>query len=334
ERMCASRIEEYVKQIFKNSIINITVIKEEQQLLKEYPLLHAVNRAASTVEPKSARVIYLEYKPDEEPQRTIFLVGKGVTYDTGGADVKVGSAMIGMSRDKSGAAVVAGFMHLCNLIRPKKLRVVGAMACVRNSVGPEMYVADEIITSRSGMNVRIINTDAEGRMAMADVLTKCREEAETSPDPHLYTIATLTGHAQLTVGLGYSIVIDNSVAAYHDHAQKLQLAGEAVGQPFEISKLRREDFAVAVSSVGKGENLIQCLAGASSRQMRGHQYPVAFLTLVSGLDKHGLTSEKPISYSHLDITPSVLWPPEVTTGSPVVALAHLHLILEQSQMSC
>lgn len=61
---------------------------------------------------------------------------------------------------------------------------------------------------------------------------------------------------------------------------------------------------------------------------------MAFLTLVSGLDKHGLSADKPISYSHLDICGSVLWPPEETTGTPVLALAHLHLILEQSQIVC
>lgn len=97
-----------------------------------------------------------------------------MTYDTGGADVKVGGAMLGMSRDKCGAAAVAGFMYIVGMLKPAHLRVVGALSVVRNSIGSDSYVADEVITARSGARVRVINTDAEGRMVMADVLCKVR----------------------------------------------------------------------------------------------------------------------------------------------------------------
>ena len=77
------------------------------------------------------------------------------------------------------------------------------MAMVRNSVGANCYVADEIITSRAGVRIRVGNTDAEGRMAMVDVLCRARELALADPDPQLFTMATLTGHACLAVGYSF-----------------------------------------------------------------------------------------------------------------------------------
>ena len=108
--------------------------------------------------------------------------------------------MAGMSRDKCGAADVAGVLRVVSLLKPKNIKVIGAMAMVRNSVGSNAYVADEIITSRAGVRLRVGNTDAEGRMAMVDVLAHAKEKALNEVNPHLMTIATLTGHAVMAVG--------------------------------------------------------------------------------------------------------------------------------------
>ncbi len=75
---------------------------------------------------------------------TLILVGKGITYDTGGADVKYGGHMAGMHRDKCGAAAVAGFFALLARLQPKGIRVIGKLALVRNSIGSDAYVADEV----------------------------------------------------------------------------------------------------------------------------------------------------------------------------------------------
>lgn len=172
ERMCAKNVEEYVNHIFKDSSIKISVVENENQLEKEYPLFQAVNRASA--QRHKGRIIFLEYEPKETVQDTLFLVGKGITYDTGGADLKVNGVMIGMSRDKGGAAAVAGFLKLVDLVQPKNLKVVGALCLSRNSIGPDAYVSDELIVSRAGVRVRIGNTDAEGRMVMTDVLARVR----------------------------------------------------------------------------------------------------------------------------------------------------------------
>jgi len=94
-----------------------------------------------------------------------------------------------------------------NLLQPPTVKVVTALCVVRNSIGENSYVADEVITAKSGARVRVGNTDAEGRMAMADALYYLKEMALCSVNPHLFTIATLTGHAVLTAGSGYSVSI-------------------------------------------------------------------------------------------------------------------------------
>lgn len=89
------------------------------------------------------------------------------------------------------------------------------------------------------------------------------------PNPHLYTIATLTGHACLAVGEGYSICVDNGPARAEAHSYRLKENSEIVGDPFEISTLRREDFAFHSGQV-YGEDVLQCNNLPSSRTPRGH----------------------------------------------------------------
>merc|ERR1712050_284181 len=127
-----------------------------------------------------------------------------------------------------GAAAAAGLLRVVSLLKPKNIKVVGAMCMVRNSVGSNAYVADEIITSRAGVRLRVGNTDAEGRMAMVDVLCRAKELALSDPDPHLFTVATLTGHACLAVG-DYSTIMDNGPARAAGTAIKMQEAGEKIG---------------------------------------------------------------------------------------------------------
>ncbi|KAH8312736.1 hypothetical protein KR044_012597, partial [Drosophila immigrans] len=325
ERMAPPRVEAYVKPLFDS--LKIKVIDDLETINKEYPLFGAVNRAASKVERHQGRIIYLEYTPPSPARKTLMLVGKGVTYDTGGADIKAGGVMAGMSRDKCGAAAVAGFMQVVAEQQPNDIRVIGALCLVRNSVGEECYVSDEIITSRAGVRVRVGNTDAEGRMCMADALCRMKELVceENIQNAHIFSIATLTGHAFISAGNGQSIIVDNSVAAQADHARKLQAAGQVYGEPFEVSVLRQCDFDFNAGKV-LGEDIVQCNNLPSGRTPRGHQVPAAFMIQATGLDNHGLNSHRPIRYTHLDIAGSAGEHPDMPTAAPIVALAKTHLI--------
>lgn len=171
ERMSPPNVQQYVQQLFAGRVgISVRVVDAVGELERGYPLFAAVNRAAAAVTRHRGSIVFVEYTPPKASRKSLLLVGKGVTYDTGGADIKAGGVMAGMSRDKCGAAAVAGFMQLVADRQPADVAVVGVLCLVRNSVGEECYVSDEVITARSGVRVRVGNTDAEGRMCMADAL--------------------------------------------------------------------------------------------------------------------------------------------------------------------
>ncbi|XP_061585434.1 putative aminopeptidase W07G4.4 [Cololabis saira] len=325
ERMAAPHVAEYVQELFKNTPVKVEVVSSVKTLEKEYPCLAAVNRCANSVPRHQARVIKLQYCGEGPIQKTLMLVGKGITYDTGGADIKAGGFMAGMHRDKCGAAAVAGFFQVLAHLKPKNLKVVGTMAMVRNSVGADCYVADELVVSRAGRRVRVGNTDAEGRMVMVDLLCEMKEQGVREVSPELFTIATLTGHAIRAMGPDYSIIMDNGPAHRNGTATKWQKAGEVLGDVFEVSSIRREDYDFHKGK-SEYEDILQCNNLPSSATPRGHQTPAAFLIMASGLDKHGVDSSAPLPYSHIDIAGSSGPFPGVPTGAPVLAMA-THYIL-------
>ncbi|CAB4055847.1 CARP [Lepeophtheirus salmonis] len=301
ERMAPPRVEEYVRSVFKDSGVKIEVVAGHDTFEKEYPCLAAVNRAASTVARHQGRVIWLTYEPEGKVEKTAMIVGKGITYDTGGADIKAGGIMAGMSRDKCGAADAAGFMKTISELKPKNLKVVVGMAMVRNSVGSNCYVSDEIITSRAGVRIRV------------------EKKALREVNPHLMTIATLTGHAVIAVG-PYTAVMDNGPASDIDFASNMVKLGTEIGDPFEKSTIRREDYKMIQDVSGEYVDVLQCNNAASSRTPRGHQFPAAFMHKVSGLNEHMRKSDKPLKYSHLDVAGSSGDLPHIPTGSAISAL--------------
>lgn len=325
ERMAAPRVADYVQELFKDSPVNVEVVSDLKTLEKEYPCLAAVNRCANSVPRHQARVIKLQYCGEGPIEKTLMLVGKGITYDTGGADIKAGGIMAGMHRDKCGAAAVAGFFQIVAQLKPQHLKVVGLMAMVRNSVGADCYVADELVVSRAGRRVRVGNTDAEGRMVMVDLLCEMKEKAVNEVSPQLFTIATLTGHAIRAMGPNYSIIMDNGPAHRSGNAAQWQKAGEVLGDLFEVSTIRREDYEFHKGQ-SEYEDILQCNNLPSSATPRGHQTPAAFLIMASGLDKHGVDSEAPLPYSHVDIAGSSGPFPGVPTGAPIITMATNYIL--------
>ncbi|CDW54644.1 sb:cb283 protein [Trichuris trichiura] len=320
ERMSPAKIVQYIEETFESSnSVKLTVISDQDVIKKEYPLMDAVGRGANAVARHQSRLVKFQYVGIGKIKDTLMFVGKGVTLDTGGLNIKVGNAMNGMSRDKCGAAAVVGFFKVLDLLQPENLKVLGSVALVRNSVGPESYSCDEILTSRSGKRIRIVNTDAEGRTIMVDPLCEMRERAIREVNPHLCTIATLTGHAGLTVGNGYSIAVCNGPAQKNGEGEKLRAASVAVADIVELSRLRREDYE-ANKGQSEYEDLMQSNTEPSVRTPRGHTIPAAFLIMGSGLDKHGCDSDKPIKYTHIDMAAGNGTFPQAPWGCPVAAL--------------
>lgn len=323
EKMRPEGFAALCREAFAGTPVEVSVVSDVDLLRRDYPMLTSVARASLAVDRHRPRVIRLTYTPSGEVNRTLMFAGKGVTYDTGGADVKTGGHMAGMSRDKGGAASVAGFLRTVAELAPSGTKVVAELGAVRNSVGPDAYVTDEILVSHAGTRVRVGNTDAEGRLVLADLLSHLRAEAASAPDPRIFSVATLTGHAVIAVGQ-YSIALDNGPAADAETAQTLARAGDAWGDPFEVSRLRRDDYDF-VKPRSRADDVLSCNNAPSSGTPRGHQFPAAFLAIASGLDRHGRDSNQPIPYTHVDIGGSYTvgsdWQHGRPTASPVTALA-------------
>jgi len=318
ERMAAPNVAAYITTHFADhSNVKVEVIADRDTLQKEYPLADAVGRCAWGVERHRSRIIRLTYEPTGEVNQTLLLAGKGITYDTGGADIKAGGHMAGMHMDKGGAAAFAGFVKTVALLNPKGLKVIAELAFVRNSSGADNYVSDEIVKSHAGVRVMVGNTDAEGRMVLADCVSHCREYALKEKNPHIMTCATLTGHVGRAYGL-YTAAMDNGPALAQGRSVKLQAAGEVWGDPFEISTLRRDDYDF-IAPKNSAYDVLQCNNLPSSATARGHQFPAAFIIIASGLDKHGIDSEHPIPFSHIDIAGSACEDDDYQFGRPTAA---------------
>ncbi|MGR3821593.1 MAG: leucyl aminopeptidase family protein [Salipiger marinus] len=166
----------------------IEVTTGDALLEQNFPMIHAVGRAS----PRAPRLIDLRWGT-RGPRLT--LVGKGVCFDTGGLNLKSGASMGLMKKDMGGAANVLGLARsIMALDLPVQLRVL--IPAVENSVSGSAFRPQDILTSRKGLTVEINNTDAEGRLVLADALALADEE---KPDL-LLSMATLTGAARVAVG--------------------------------------------------------------------------------------------------------------------------------------
>jgi leucyl aminopeptidase len=177
-RTLAGRHGAYVR-----SIVGDELIKES------FPLIHAVGRAAS----RAPRLIDIIWGDPGHPKVT--LIGKGVCFDTGGLDIKPESGMLNMKKDMGGAATMLALAHML-MDRGTKLRLRVLIPAVENAISGAAFRPRDVYRSRKGLTVEIGNTDAEGRLVLADALALADEE-----QPELIAdMATLTGAARVALG--------------------------------------------------------------------------------------------------------------------------------------
>jgi len=166
----------------------MAVTTGEDLLTTNFPLIHAVGRAAT----RAPRLIDMRWG-ESGPQVT--LVGKGVCFDTGGLNLKPGASMGLMKKDMGGAATVLGLTRMI-MAAGVNLRLRVLIPAVENAVAGDAFRPGDILTARNGLTVEVNNTDAEGRLVLADALSLAAEDA---PDL-LICMATLTGAARVAVG--------------------------------------------------------------------------------------------------------------------------------------
>ncbi|KAJ1728789.1 hypothetical protein LPJ61_003849 [Coemansia biformis] len=329
---CAQTIEAAVAAV---PGVSYEEIKDLEVIRKEYPLLYNSARASFSEPTTRPCVVKLEYRSPEpaKVKEHLHLVGKGVTYDTGGISLKTGGSMRGMSRDKLGACGAAGFVLATGLIQEPGLNISCILALERNSIGPNSLLPDEVVLSRAGVRVLISDTDAEGRLVMTDPVSECRERilaARAAGDKTpavICTVATLTGHVIRAYG-PYGATVANGPARGAKYDRRLAASGLAYGDPFENSIMRREDHQFVQAKTDR-EDVYQSNSLPSTLTDRGHQYPAAFIIKASGLDKHSLSAgaQLAIPFVHVDIAGSAedAHVPGLglcaITGSPVATFA-------------
>jgi leucyl aminopeptidase len=183
------QIEAEIRKLGKASKASVSVTKGDALLKKNFPMIHAVGRASTD----APRLIDLKWGKASDPKVT--LVGKGVIFDTGGLNIKPGNSMALMKKDMGGAAnTIALAQMIMDAKLPVRLRLL--VPAVENSISGNAFRPGDILPSRKGLSVEIGNTDAEGRLILADALALGDEES-----PNLMIdMATLTGAARVALG--------------------------------------------------------------------------------------------------------------------------------------
>ena len=209
-------------------------------LAKEFPLIQAVGMGS----PRAPRLIDITWGKTSDPKIT--LVGKGVCFDTGGLDIKNDTGMLNMKKDMGGAATALGLAHMI-MSRKLKVRLRVLIPAVENSISGTSFRPRDIYTSRKGITVEIGNTDAEGRLVLADALALADAE-----NPALIAdFATLTGAARVALGpeLPAMFTDDDALAA------ELSSAGAAENDPLWRMPLWRPYDAMLDSKVADTNNV-------------------------------------------------------------------------------
>lgn len=236
------RFAECAQEVADKHGIAIQILGPED-LEKESMGLHLAVAKGSDQPP---RLVIMKYEGNPGG-KTIGIVGKGITFDTGGYDVKPSQGMLRMYGDMAGAAATLGAM---NAIAAEKLKVnvVAAMPLAENMINGKAYRPSDILTSMSGKTVEMMNTDAEGRLVMADALTYIQKYHD--PDV-LLDIATLTGAVIIALGRTVSGVLTNEDDLYH----RLFQAGEYTGERVWRLPLYEEYRSQLVSDVADIESV-------------------------------------------------------------------------------
>ncbi len=205
--MGPDELEEATKILTSRHKAKLSITKDEELIDQNFPMIYEVGKA-STRRPR-----LLDFTWGDENHPKVTLVGKGVCFDTGGLDIKPSQFMLTMKKDMGGSAHVLGLAHMImSLNLPIRLRVL--IPAVENSIAGNAYRPSDIINSRKGITVEVGNTDAEGRLVLADALTyACEEEPEL-----LIDFATLTGAARIALGYDLPAMFSNN----NETAQNIQ----------------------------------------------------------------------------------------------------------------
>ncbi|MFP5223978.1 MAG: leucyl aminopeptidase [Actinomycetota bacterium] len=211
-------LAEEARRIAKAAGLKVKVFDEKELEEKGFGGHIAVGRGSS----KPPRLIELRYEP-KGATRTIALVGKGITFDSGGLNLKPGNSMLTMKTDMSGAASVLGIMQAIAELKPKGIAIRGYLACAENMPDGNAQRPGDVVTHYGGKTSEIGNTDAEGRLVLADAIVYAKERGADE----IIDIATLTGAVVAGLGTHIFAVFSNE----SKKAKAILKAADTAGEP-------------------------------------------------------------------------------------------------------
>ena len=209
-------LAESAKNAVKELPVKVSVLGEKEMQKEKMQAILSVGRGSD----EESKFIIMEYMGGKKDEKPIVLVGKGVTFDAGGINLKPSSSLLGMNMDMSGGA---GVIHTMALVAKMKLKknVIALIPSVENMTSGKSYRPGDVIRSMSGQTIEILNTDAEGRVILADALTYAKKyKPEIVID-----VATLTGAAAVALGERASAIFTDD----DELSKSLEVIGEKVG---------------------------------------------------------------------------------------------------------
>jgi leucyl aminopeptidase len=212
------------KNLTEENNLECNILDEKQLKSENMGAMLAVGRASV----HESQLIHLTYKP-KNPKKIISLVGKGLTYDSGGLSLKSGTSMVTMKMDKAGACAVLGIIKAVSQLQ-LNIEVHAFIGAVENMIGGNAYKPDDVLTARNGTTIEVRNTDAEGRLVLADVLSYAQDKVKANA---IFDFATLTGACMVALGQYTTGIMGHSHKLKHDISRAATNSGELTGSlPF------------------------------------------------------------------------------------------------------
>jgi len=272
-----SRLADIAGEVAERAGLELTVLDEDQIQAERLGGLMGVARGSA----EPARLIKLVYRPERSGENgsaglpTVALVGKGITFDSGGLSLKSGDGMMTMKCDMSGAAAVIATLGACRALNVG-VGVVGYAPATENMPGGRATKPGDILTTRNGKTIEVLNTDAEGRLVLADALALA---AEDEPDA-IIDIATLTGACVVALGTKVAGIMSNDSRV----VSAIERASAEAGEGFWHLPLPQAYRSFVESSVADMKNIGR---------------PGNAGALVAGLILEEFVADRP--WAHLDI---------------------------------
>ncbi|MCM3787078.1 leucyl aminopeptidase [Domibacillus indicus] len=196
------------------------------------------------------KMITLKYNPADSWEDVLTFVGKGVTFDTGGYSIKPKDGIVGMKTDMGGAAAVLGAMEIIGELQPDQ-PVMAVIPATDNVISANAFKPDDVITSLSGKTIEVKNTDAEGRLVLADAITYAKQQRAGK----IVDVATLTGGVIIALGKDKTGAITNNEPFFEQVLEASHEAGEMIWQlpltEYDKKRIRTSDVADLNNSPGR-----------------------------------------------------------------------------------